>query len=80
MFLKYSNIWQMVSLINSDLNSVRKHNYNCMLDDGIYYQVNNYVFRPIAAIFRLLQFCSKIVIYVCLYCVVMLRSQHHHAV
>jgi len=34
------------------------------------------MFRPIAAIFRLLQFCSKIVIYIyiyiCLYCVVML--------
>ena len=22
--------------INSEVNSVRKHNYNCMLDDGIY--------------------------------------------
>jgi len=21
---------------NSEVNSVRKHNYNCMLDDGIY--------------------------------------------
>ena len=38
---------------NSELNSARKHNYNCMLDDGIYQQVNNYMFRPIAAIFRL---------------------------
>jgi len=35
-----------------------------MLDDGIYYPVNNYMFRPIAAIFRLLQFCSKSVIYI----------------
>jgi len=34
---------------NSEVNSVRKHNYNCMLDDGIYWQVNNYMFRPIAA-------------------------------
>jgi len=24
-----------------------------MLDDGIYYQVNKYMFRPIVAIFRL---------------------------
>ena len=32
-------------------------------------KVNNYMFRPKAAIFRLsqLQFCSKGVIYICLY-------------
>jgi len=29
MFLVYS-------AVNSEVNSVRKHNYNCMLDDGIY--------------------------------------------
>ena len=38
-----------------------------MLDGGIYYEVNNYMFRPIAAIFRLLQFCSKSVIYMTLF-------------
>jgi len=43
-------------MANSEVNSARKHNYNCMLDNGIYQQVNNYMFRPIAAIFRLLQF------------------------
>jgi len=37
-----------VSKTNSEVNSVRKHNYNCMLDDGIYWQVNNYMFRPTA--------------------------------
>ena len=52
---------------NSELNSVRKYNYSCMLDNGIYQQVNNYMFRPIAAIFRLLQFCSKSVIYIYIY-------------
>ena len=31
--------------------------------DGIQYQKNNYMFRPTAAIFRLLQFCSKSIIY-----------------
>ena len=25
-----------VPVINGEVNSVRKHNYNCMLDDGIY--------------------------------------------
>ena len=49
---------------NSEVNSVRKHNYNCMLDYDVYWQVNNYMFRPVAAIFRLLQFCSKSVIYI----------------
>jgi len=34
-----------------------------MLDDGIYWQVNNYTFWDIAAIFNLLQFCSNSVIY-----------------
>ena len=38
-----------------------------MLDCGIYWQVNNYMFRPIAAIFRLLQSCSKSVIYIYIY-------------
>jgi hypothetical protein len=40
--------------------------------------VNNYMFRPKASIFRLsqLQFCSKSVIYICLYRIVILRSQH----
>ena len=37
------------------------------------------MFRPIAAIFRLLQFCSKSIIYICLYCEVMLRSHHRYA-
>ena len=37
-----------VRKINSEVNSVRKHNYNCKLDDGIYWQVNNFMFRPIA--------------------------------
>ena len=34
---------------------------------------NNYMFRPIAAIFRLLQFCSKsiIYIYICIYSIYM---------
>ena len=36
------------------------------------------MFRPIAAIFRLLQFCSKNIIYI-LYCEVMLRSHHRYA-
>jgi len=35
-----------------------------MLDYDVYWQVNNYMFRPVAAIFRLLQFCSKSVIYI----------------
>jgi len=52
---------------NREVNSVTKHKYNCMLDDGIYKQVNNYMFRPIAAICRLLQFCSKSVIYIYIY-------------
>ena len=49
---------------NGELISVRKYNYNCMLDDGIFSKVNNYMFRPKAAIFRLsqLQFYSKSVI------------------
>jgi len=39
------------------------------------------MFRPIAVIFRLLQFCSKsiIYIYICLYCEVMLRFHHRYA-
>jgi len=44
------------------------------------------MFRPMATIFRLLQFCSKgvniyiyIYIYICQYCVVMLRSHHRYA-
>jgi len=37
----------------------------------------NYMFRPIAAIFRLLQFCSKAII--CLYFEGMLRSHHRYA-
>ena len=45
--------------------SVRIHNYNCTLDDGIYSKVINYMFRPKMTIFMLsqLQFCSKSVIY-----------------
>jgi len=56
---------------NGDLISVRKHNYNFMPENGIYYQNNNYMFRPKVAIFRLsqLQFCSKSVLY---------RSILHH--
>jgi len=30
-------------------------------------KVNNYMFQPIAAIFRLLKFCSKTVIYIYIY-------------
>ena len=38
------------------------------------------MFWPIAAIFRLLKFCSKSIIYtICLYCEVMLRSHHRYA-
>jgi len=37
------------------------------------------MFRPIADIFRLLQFCSKSIIHICLYCEVMLRSHHRYA-
>jgi len=45
------------------------------------------MFRPIAAIFRLLQFYSKsiiyiyiyIYIYICLYCEMMLRSHYRYA-
>ena len=37
------------------------------------------MFRPIAAIFRLLKCCSKSIIYICVYCEVMLRSQHLYA-
>jgi len=57
----------IVLSFNREVNSVRKHNYNCMLDVGIYQQVNNYMFRPIEAIFRLLQLCSKSVIYIYIY-------------
>jgi len=41
-------------------------------------KVNNYMFRPKVATFRLsqLQFCSKSVIYIYIYCIVMLRSHH----
>ena len=38
-----------------------KHNYGSMFYGGL--QRNNYMFRPIAAILRLLQFCSKSIIY-----------------
>ena len=36
------------------------------------------MFLPIAVIFRLLQICSKSVIYICLYCEVMSRSHHRY--
>jgi len=38
-----------------------------MLDDGIYSKINNHMFRPIAAIFMLLQFFSKSDIYIYIY-------------
>jgi len=48
-------------------------------------KVNNYMFRPIAAIFRLLQFCSKSVIYRHIYISYLLRylviyfdNKYHH--
>jgi len=28
--------WSMLIITNSEVNSVRKHNYNCMLDHDIY--------------------------------------------
>jgi len=37
------------------------------------------MFRPVAAIFRLLQFCSKSIIHICLYFEVILRSHHRYA-
>ena len=50
----------MAGYSNGKLNSVRIHNYNSMLNDCIYIsEVNNYMFRPIATIFRLLQFLLK---------------------
>jgi len=40
-----------------------KHTYGSMFYNGIYSNEINYMFRPIAASFRLIQLCSKSVKY-----------------
>ena len=39
-------------IIYGEVNSFKKRNYETWLNDGVYWQGKNYMFRPIAAIFR----------------------------